>query len=409
MKLCCYIVVFMLFFGCKEEVVDTKTISKAILISIPDDGVVGNAIEFEFYVKGDGMPILKLENSFGSMFFQPKIKKSTAVFNIHKKYTEQSGIYTWKLFSNKKILLQNSFFLAPKDEDTREIEVYFGPRSIKAGGYDFSMLTILPADVYDNPLSDGTPIDIFQQMSNEKQEFQNQLTDGYTWIRLYSDDNAGRMLVSGIVNEIYSKELTSMIWASNSVDFTIDYSRVHKFADANQVITYTTSIIKDKYDNVVGDGTFVRFIVENQAGGRLQAIGTTIGGIATGKLLHPAAPDTWKATAFIYGESQSNTIEVSFESAIKDYNLSFSPDNRTITVGPILSFMEQLVPDGIVIDLEIYKDKTLMGTQQTNSRLGKGVFNLEKGFYPPGDYDIKVIVTGITKEFNLKLMPYEVE
>ena len=363
MKWKLYILVMLTGLGCREKEEVPNTNLKAEIVAISHPSSVGNGLEFQFHLQGNGNALLLLENSFGPLFFQPKIINGKAMFNIPPEFTEEAGEYHWKLVSNSKVLLSDKFYLGSRIGNLSKIETYFGPRSIRAGG---------------------------------------QL--------LYGEEKSGRMLVTAALDGVPSKELTSIVSPSNSTDFKIGFERVHDFADGNQVIRFMTSPITDRFGNTVNDGTLVNFIVKNKRGELLKSTGTTLAGIATANRLHPNEEEEWEVNAYITGEAKSNGLQLNFKSAIKDFEVKLSKNNRKIIVGPILGFMGQLVPEGLVIELKIYNiNGDFIEAEQTHSRSGMGSFELEKGFYPRGDYQITVECAGVKKEMRLKLTQNEVE
>ena len=410
MKQLTYIVLFAILFGCTKK--ESKTIKESLsarLLSISEVVEVTTEIELQFHIKGEGKPILLLENSIGPKLFQPKIKADRASFSINKKHLQKSGVYDWKLIAHNTVLVSGSFELFPK-KTPHKIETYFGPRSIRAGGNDYSMLTIIPTDVYDNPLLDKTEVNIMKQMNATSLPTKVIIEDGFAWQLLYSGENAGRMLAGASVDGIASKELTSMISPSNATDFKINYKRVHEFADGNQVISFSTSPITDVYGNKVSDGTLVNFSSTNKKGMRLQTRGITLSGVATGRMLHPEAEDEWQVNAFITGEAKSELLSVSFKPAVTDFEVTFLEDNRKIIVGLVMSFMNQLIPDGLSIQLFIYTiNGTLLEMKTIASKSGNAKFILEEGYFPNGDYVLKVCLAGLEKEYKRNLGTHEVE
>ncbi|HDZ13830.1 MAG TPA: hypothetical protein ENH60_02890 [Pricia sp.] len=390
-----------------EEKIEQRFTVK--LLSAPEVSQVGDALEFKFALEGNQTPMLLLENSTGPILFRPEVISGKATYRIEGKYTRRSGQYRWQLIANTERMLSGSFQLEPKKAPNK-IETYFGPRSIRAGGTDYSMLVIMPTDVYDNPLSEGTQIEIVKQLDDKTSVAPAVLKDGFAWQLLYGEEKAGRMLVGASVNGIASKELTSIISPSNATDFTIVYERVHEFADGNQVISFKTDPITDRFGNVVSDGTLVNFIVTNTKGMRLQTSGTTLAGVATGRMLHPDEADQWAIEAFVTGEAKSQSISVSFVSSVADFDVIFSEDNRQMNIGPVIGFMDTLVPDGLQIQLDLYADSgILLETKTTNTQFGKGQFILEEGFFPNGTYKLKIQLAGLEKEFNRNLSSNEVE
>ncbi len=399
----------MVLLGCQRSSKEIASSLTAKLVSINEVSEVGNQFELQFNLTGDGIPMLLLENSYGPKLFKPEITDNIAKFVIPEKHTYQSGRYDWKLLANLKLMVSGSFHLRPKGE-AHTIETYFGPRSIRAGGKDYSMLVAIPTDIFDNPISDSTKVNIMQQMDNETILHQTILRDGFAWQLLYSGERTGRMLVGASTTGARSKELTSMISPSNATDFIIEFVRVHEFADGNQVIDFRTSVIQDEFGNTIGDGTFVNFIVQTKNSIKLQTSGNTLAGVATGRMLHPTEADQWQISAFVTGEAKSNTIVANFKPAVTDFEVHFSKNNRQISVGPILGFMQQLVPDGLKIELDIYSENDdLIATKTGYSRLGVVQFELENEFYPNGKYYLKLKLAGLMKEYQHTIRSNAVE
>jgi hypothetical protein len=83
------------------------------------------------------------------------------------------------------------------------------------------------------------------------------------------------------VEKTTSKEVETGYIKYIATDFLIFYSRNHDYADGNQITSFTTSIVKDAYDNTVSDGTMVIFHITYQKTICFKTFGSTINGIAT--------------------------------------------------------------------------------------------------------------------------------
>jgi len=122
--------------------------------------------------------------------------------------------------------------------------------------------------------------------------------------------------------------------------------------------------------------------------------------MADAQILHPEWEDNWKVKAYIIGISESNSIEIKFKKVIKKFAVIFSDNNRTVTVGPLKSFMDQMIPDGLQVNLAIYKRDELLNTLFEKSKDGYVVFNLNSNIYKNGNYALKITSAGITETFQ---------
>ncbi|MDN3667398.1 hypothetical protein ACFFU1_10645 [Algibacter miyuki] len=364
------------------------------------DFEVGNAIVLKFTASEGKKPLLYCSNSYGSTLVSAELKDNFIQYKIPKNITNKIGVVNWKLIDEANAI-SGQFNINPKAE-VATMETYIGPPSIEAGGTDYTMLVVIPTDSLDNPVPTNTKVNAkFQFLDSEENDdiFTNNLI---AWRNINSKRESGRMLVSSESLGINSKEFTINVWAAIPTDFKISAKRPHNYADGNQVTTFNTSVLKDKQDNVVSDGTFVTFFITNDHGNILKTTGTTIDGVAHSKIIHPDFKDNWSIKAYVDGMAESNTITLNYESVIEDFDVAFANKNREILVGPLQSFMEQMIPDGLHVKLSIYKDNVLIDNIIKTSFNGYVTFNLKPAVYQNDTYSFSVETAGINKTFNNK-------
>ena len=78
----------------------------------------------------------------------------------------------------------------------------------------------------------------------------------------------------------------------------------------------------------------------------------------------------------------------------------FSKNNRAITVGPLQTFMNQLIPDGALVKLHIYEAEKLVETKTETSNKGYAIFKLSSEFYTEDNYKFIIETLGISKKFE---------
>jgi hypothetical protein len=96
--------------------------------------------------------------------------------------------------------------------------------------------------------------------------------------------------------------------------------------------------------------------------------------------------------------AESNSLVINFKPVLSTFNYSFTNNNRTINVGPIKSFMNQIAPDGIKVVLKIYNQNTLVATLQEDTSKGMTTFELSQDFYTAKSYRFEIMTLGITKK-----------
>ena len=370
------------------------------LVTTQTDYNVGKPIVLKFTASEGEKPLLYCSNSYGSTLVSAIAEGGMLQYIIPENIIKKIGVVNWTVLDKNKSAA-GKFNIIPKAE-VATMETYIGPPSIEAGGTDYTMLVVIPTDSLDNPLPTNTKVNArFQFLASEENDdiFTNNLI---AWRNINSKRESGRMLVSSESLGINSKEFTINVWAAIPTDFKISAKRPHNYADGNQVTTFNTSVIKDKQDNVVSDGTFVTFFITNDHGNILKTTGTTIEGVAHSKIIHPDFKDNWSIKAYVDGMAESDTIALSYQSVIEDFDVAFANKNREILVGPLQSFMEQMIPDGLHVKLLIYKDNVLIDTIIKTSFNGYVTFNLKPAVYQNDTYSFSVETAGINKTFNNK-------
>ena len=71
-----------------------------------------------------------------------------------------------------------------------------------------------------------------------------------------------------------------------------------------------------------------------------------------------------------------------------------------LVVGPIQSFMDQYIPDGLDVELSIYNKGQLIYKKSVQSIDGIASFDLNQNVLTEDEYDFKVITAGVSKELK---------
>ena len=361
--------------------------------------VAGNPIEFSFSSKSENEnPQLFIIHSYGKTIVESTFQKGNYIFKIPENYAQKTGTVSWFLISGNEKITNGTFEIIPNDKTQTIIENYLGPRSILTGGKEFSMMVCVPTDGFDNPKKENTNVILKHQFLQNVTTLNLKTKDFIAWYDIYSPKKSGKLLVSAECETIATKEIETEVYPNIATNFAIYFTRNHEFADGNQITNFTTSIIKDEFGNTVSDGTLVSFSIRTKADFVLKTFGTTINGIATAKILHPDHPDIYTVKGFVTGIAESNSLVIDYKPIIARFNYSFSDQNRTLTVGPIKSFMNQLIPDGIKVVVKVYHDGKLTATLQEDSSKGLAKFTLAKDFYAEKTYRFEISTLGVTQK-----------
>ncbi|WP_370407834.1 hypothetical protein [Tenacibaculum dicentrarchi] len=386
---------FLLFWCFVTHITNAQNIT---LLSKEKQFTAGDTILLKFNANSAKKYQMYCSNSYGSTLLNSEIINNKIIFKIPPYLSNKSGILNWKIIKNN---ISGQFKIVPKQQPV-SLETYLGPPSIEAGGTDYTMLVVIPTDDLDNPLKKGTIVKVKHQFLKSERKI-NVLTDNLiAFKKIYSPLKSGRMLVSSASLSLNSKEYSLNIMPAIGTNFKLFFKRNHKYADGNQITTFYTSIIKDKNKNVVSDGSFVDFFITNKKGNMLKTSGTTINGIAYAKMIHPEFEDNWKVKAYINGISESDILKINYKKIIDKFDVNFYDNNRTVKVGPLKSFMKQMIPDGLKVKLAIYKDDKFLNNIIKKSNDGFVYFKLNSNIYKNGDYTIKITTAAVTKTFEAK-------
>lgn len=394
-----YILCFFLF-ASSANGLSANTTETIQLETTQQEFTAGETIVLTFSGKQDASIQLYCANSYGTTLVSPKVADNQLQYTIPMQICSKIGVVNWKLIDNTSSL--SGTFNIHSQAKPVSMETYVGPPSIAAGEKDFTMLVVIPTDALDNPVKENTEVTVKHQfLANEQQET-IQIKNLIAYQNIYSPTKSGRMLLATECLALNSKEYTVHVMPAISTGFEIFAKRSHEYADGNQITTFTTSILKDKHDNIVSDGSYVEFFITNTKGNILKTAGMTIDGVATAKMIHPDHAETWNVKAAVTGISESNTISISYKKVIEDFTITFSENNRNIEVGPLKSFMNQLIPDGLQVKLIVSQNGKTIKEYLKESRDGFVNFELNPNIFSNGNYDLKIITAGITKTVNEK-------
>jgi hypothetical protein len=370
---------------------------------IPKKYMAGEKIEVTFNTILNKKTYLIINNTNGKSIISPIFNGSKTIFKIPKFFSEKAGILDWKLIQNNQSILNNFIEILPNNYNKINLESYFGSASITVGNTNFASFITIPLDIYDNSIMDGTIIDINEKKDNRFTNSKLRVNNLIVNKNIYASTKTGKIFVSSRYKNNFSKEFETILFPKQAQNFTINFERLHDFADGNQTTFLKTSIIRDEFGNIIQNGTQVVFIIRKNDF-ILKTFGTTLNGIATAQILHPEEKNNYSIFAVISGIARSNTININYKEIKTNIYYRFLNTNRTLEIGPITSYMNQLVQNGINVELIIYKNNKKIENLKERSVNGKVTFKLEEIYFTKGIYNFEIKLLGnkkIIKNINL--------
>lgn len=385
------VISILLFSFLKPQQTTQETQGTFKIEKITDTIVSTNEIKvrFEIYdtIREDEIYLI-VSGTYGSIILMPEITTKDSIFRIPPVFTKRAGVISYHLVQKGKTIQEGTFKLLPDIQHIGAIETYLGPRSIVANKRDYTMLVSIPTDKLDNMLPDSTQVNLNTQFKNIITTTNHNLSSGFAWKRIAAPLKTGRLSTGSTLQNHSSKELVADVFPDVALDFSITATSNHNYADGNEIITFETTQIKDAHDNIVTDGTLITFFMKDETGAFWQTNASTVNGYALAKALHPQSPSTWKINAAIKGIAQSQEIDQTFTSIIDVIPVTVI-QNRNIVVGPLTSYLGQLVQEGIDVSLEINSNSYNLFTKN-----GEVTFHLKQEDYPKGDYTIIIQTLG---------------
>ncbi|WP_303686150.1 hypothetical protein [Nonlabens dokdonensis] len=397
------IVMTAIIYSCseKQKIEKTAIAADAFKIVTPIDQVVtknGIKIKFQSY-NNDDFELLEfvVSGTYGTTVLKPQLHQDQLAIHIPEVISQHSGIIEWKLIAGETTLERGSFKLLPNIKQLKTVENYVGPRSIIANERDYTMLVSIPVDSLDNMLPDQTVVQMSKQFKGDITTTTKKIQSGFAWQRIPAPLTTGRLITGSTLQQISSKELVVDIFPDIAVPFKITKSSNHNYADGNEIIILQTDQIKDSHGNIMTDGTLVTFFIKDDHDNSWQTTASTVNGYAFAKALHPQAPSTWTVKGVINGMVESPELNITFKSIIDEIPFSFS-ENKIVTIGPLTSYLGQLVPDGIPVQLKIDGSEIILKTHN-----GISTYTFDTKIIEPNTYDIQIKTLGITTTKSIEL------
>ena len=334
---------------------------------------------------------LILDHALYTKSYSVKIQNNQFQIEIPGEDNQIAGEVKVFLFHQDKLIQKSSYFIKPLDAIDK-MQNFNGPKDLFAGDDDGSMNVSIPHDQFENPLLPPSVV-VYQSSYNgvtqttEEKPIENLISYQIT----KSKTQKGKYLIGSKSKQGFSKEQELLIGASMPKSFNIELLSFHPFADSRQFIQLKTSVLKDKYDNIIADGTLINFTIEEAESlvGVYQSF--TIGGIANVYIENPSQATSWIIQASLHDEIKSNRIPLSFSKNVNDFDLLWDNKSQTLSIGPVVGILGQFVPDGteVIISNEQKELETYIYLEE-----GKYSYQLPFDWIEKSPKQLKVLIGG---------------
>ncbi len=350
-----HITILLIFclYGCREHVPESISvqIDAEIKLFAPEGFVVGEKIIASITTLGS-VPqeaTLLIDNGLTIMTLGVSTNKQQTLKAL---WLQQAGRYTLTVIQQNKILGTKSFSLEASTL-IEPLEIYTGPTTILVNGQEESMLTYIPADKYDNGITEARPINY-----NTTVGFLTSPTDSVrnmiSYKKLSADVKAEKIILGVSTDALSSTEQVVEKISDWPDKIEIEAIRHYPYADNRQYTRLKTKPLSDKYGNQVADGTLITVTqnLDTKLTATYKCI--VIDGVANAYLRNPNRAGTYTYQATV-GRVQSNKLPLTYKQLVDSIPHQYTAATNELMVGPLISTQGQLVPDGTAVVLTTSK------------------------------------------------------
>ncbi|AWV99105.1 hypothetical protein [Arcticibacterium luteifluviistationis] len=371
-------------------------------LSFPDSISVGSKLIHEVEFDASECHLL-LTTSWGNYISEPTLENEKWRFVLEDSLTQTAGIYILDLACKGKLMKSKKMYVI-SGLPAEPLEAFIGSKSIEAdNGVHWAMISAIPADTFNNLTADKTPVNFSLYRPDETfSSFEKEAKHGVAYHKIYSKSKVGKTIIGVTAGAATAKEKELSEMPGFPVNFKIYSERVYSYADKRQNFRLKTSVIKDRYGNIVADGTLLNIDVTDSDQSKRILTSYTMDGVAELDIQNPPLAGKISVNASIYGDAKSNSIELSFKKYLKKLPVRFSAEQKAVIVGPLIGPLKQYMSDGAEIEMYMEGlDQIKIGVVKNGyatidlSKLKAGIY---KGLVSSGGLETKVDIKLETNE-----------
>ena len=387
----------VLLAGCGRALPPAPAYSGSLAIRAPGVVGVGEAVPIGLLAPSapDGTTAsLIADGSFGPRSYAATFRGGVAVVQVPGSETRQSGTLT--LIARVGTTGATGTLTLEPDIPAEPITALVGARAIIADGRHWSMASVVPFDRFGNPVVDGTGVEIRVLHADDRlEDRRTAVAHGVAWSRIYSHTRAGRDSVVARTVGAHGPEAELLEVAGRPMPFGLRADLRDSPADGQHLVGLSTNPLRDRYGNMLPDGTLVTFGALLPDGTRESIPAYTVDGVAAVPL---QAPERGGVTTIVASADGANSAPLALRfspgPAVGHVPLTAHVDVAVGTLllraGPLLGPLGQYVPDGTAVLFGLHD-----GTGQTQisatepSADGYASLSIQLIALPPGAYSAR--------------------
>jgi hypothetical protein len=340
----------------------------------------------------DGTPVtLVVVGSYGPRVYEGVLAGGRVQFTIPASDTMDSGVVD--LLVAAEDAQASAQILVQPGPPVEPVTPLVGARSIVADGEHWSMTVVVPFDQFGNPVAEGTPVQIRAQHPGDRlEELVVPVEHLLAWERIFSGTKAGRTTIAVQTGGAFGPDANLEEVPGWPIPFSLSAEPGPLPADGRHLVTLRTDTLRDRFGNVVPDGTLVTFVVQEGASGLRRSLpGYTLGGIAEVPLQAPLEPGVLQVVATVF-DVASLPLQVAFTAgpAVGTFPLvaqtASDEDSLLLVGGPMLGPLEQYIPDGTPVLFQVQGEVGYMRWIESIAEAGYASARLRLVDLAPGTY-----------------------
>jgi len=276
-----------------------------------------------------------------------------------------------------------------------------GPRTIVVGGEQWTQVVATPRDGLDNPVAEGSPVTFRTQHPVAPLEMPETGVETIVaptqnliaWTRIYSRDYAGPMRIAVNADFGHSPERVALVTPGLPQPFQLHADKVRTPADGRQLVRISSSQIRDRFGNVLLDGTSTLLLATMTTQDRRSLPATTIDGRIYTTIQAPSQPGVMQLQAWIAGvASEPLTLTFGAGPAVQPIGVVTKKiaEGMLVIAGPLVGDLGQFIPDGADVTFIITAPDGKLEEVIAPADYGYAQILLRRGALIDGEYQFSV-------------------
>ncbi|MDG1573364.1 hypothetical protein OZ410_13625 [Robiginitalea sp. M366] len=343
--------------GCRQEpallpVLDAEL--PGVTVQAPDSLGAGEALTLSFRASAAlETPWTFVSNPWGALGIPLERNGEVYLARVPLEVTRFAGPLRWRMGQGNTLLASGVVEIQPSEKRPEVLESYAGPSHLRIGQDPYGDFIVLPVDVWDNPLPDGTALSLTVSGDGSRETATDRASHLMAYRRLGPGQRTGIRYLDARHGDIRSKRREVRVMAGIPDSLTLLATRPHDVADGHSLLHLAAGPLRDAWGNPVPDGTWVEFRLTDSLGNQTRTQGAALRGLAEIDVPFPNRATQWRITAAAAGGVVSRPLELAFLPAVVEVPFVVAPNGRLVEIGPVPSLAGGLAPDGFPVNARL--------------------------------------------------------